>query len=248
MKTFFGFKSVSPEERKKSINDVFDRVASRYDLMNDAMSLGLHRVWKKKLIDIIRPRDGSHLLDMATGTGDIALNYLKQSVDKRLKTKVTLCDYNRSMLSIAEKRLIEHGFIESSSIVNADAAQLPFEANTFDTYVISYGLRNVTLIDQALKEAHRVLKPGGNFVCLEFSKVSHPLFSKIYRTYRFDLIPKLGKCLAKDEASYTYLSESIEQFYDQETLRKMLEDAGFSHVSYQDIMLGVSSIHQAIKI
>ncbi|MBX9696852.1 MAG: ubiquinone/menaquinone biosynthesis methyltransferase, partial [Alphaproteobacteria bacterium] len=194
------------------------------------------------------PREGAHLLDMAAGTGDISLRYLKKSLEHHLDTRVTLCDYNRSMLDVAEKRLVEHGFLRQARIVNADAAQLPFEDNTFDSYVISYGLRNVTFIDQALSEAYRVLKPGGNFVCLEFSKVKNPLFSKIYHAYRFDFIPKLGQCLAKDEDSYTYLAESIEQFYSQETLKMMLEEAQFQHVSFEDILFGVSAIHQGIKV
>lgn len=248
METFFGFKSVSPEERRKRINAVFDNVSSRYDLMNDAMSFGLHRPWKNKVIDLLRPRDGAHLLDMAAGTGDISLRYLKKSLETHLDTRVTLCDYNRNMLGVAEKRLVEQGFVKQTRIVNADAALLPFADNTFDSYVISYGLRNVTFIDRALHEAYRVLKPGGNFVCLEFSKVTHPLFAKIYHAYRFDFIPKLGQCLAKDEDSYAYLAESIEQFYSQETLKKMLEEAQFQHVSFEDILFGVSAIHQGIKV
>ncbi len=248
METFFGFKSVTPEERRKKINAVFSSVASRYNIMNDAMSFGLHRPWKSYLVDIIRPRDGARILDMAAGTGDITLKYLKKSITLGFKTHVTLCDYNREMLSVAEKRLIENGFIENTEIVNADAAKLPFEDNFFDSYVISYGLRNVTFIKEALQEAYRVLKPGGNFVCLEFSKVKDPLLRKIYKAYRFEVIPKLGKCIAQDEASYQYLSESIEQFYDQEELKQILEAVGFSHVSYQNILAGISAIHQAIKV
>lgn len=248
LETFFGFKPVPPEERRKKINAVFSSVASRYNLMNDAMSFGLHRSWKNHLIDIIRPRDGAHILDMAAGTGDITLKYLKKSAASGFKAHVTLCDYNREMLGVAEKRLIESGFIDNTEIVNADAAKLPFEDNRFDSYVISYGLRNVTFIEEALREAYRVLKPGSNFVCLEFSKVRDPLLSKFYKAYRFEIIPKLGKCIAKDEASYQYLSESIEQFYDQETLKKMLESVGFSQVSYQNILGGISAVHQAIKV
>lgn len=246
--TSFGFKKVSPQEKTKEVYSVFKRVASRYDLMNDVMSLGIHRLWKQKLIEMIRPRPGMHLLDMAGGTGDIAIRFLNAAKMYSPQAQATVCDRNEAMMVTGRNKAIDAGILHDLDWVCADAAALPFSDQSFDTYSISFGLRNVTNIPSALKEAWRVLKPGGQYFCLEFSKVSNPLLQKAYEEYSFRLIPKLGGWVAQDRDAYQYLVESIARFPDQETLMKMIQTAGFKQTSYVNLSNGIVAIHSGIKV
>jgi demethylmenaquinone methyltransferase/2-methoxy-6-polyprenyl-1,4-benzoquinol methylase len=242
--TSFGFKKVTPIEKTKEVYNVFKRVAARYDLMNDVMSLGIHRYWKHKLIEMMRPRPGSHLLDVAGGTGDIAIRFLQAAPT----AQVTVCDLNEAMMKEGRDKAIDAGIIQNLDWVCADAASLPFADQSFDTYSISFGLRNVTDIPAALKEAWRVLKPGGQYFCLEFSKVENPVFKKVYEEYSFRLIPKIGAMIAQDHDAYQYLVESIARFPDQETLLGMLQKAGFKQTSYVNCTNGIVAIHSGIKV
>ena len=246
--THFGYRSVSANEKTSLVASVFTRVANRYDLMNDLMSGGIHRLWKNELIHMVRPRPGMHLLDMAGGTGDIAFRFLESSKDFSPPVQVTVCDYNADMLAEGRKRAINQGIIEGIEWITADAAAPPFADNSFDAYTISFGLRNITDIAAALKEAYRILKPGGQFFCLEFSKVTSPILAKMYESYSFHVIPRLGQMVANDKESYQYLVESITQFPDQETLRTMIEKAGFQSVSYRNMTYGVVAIHSGLKL
>lgn len=244
-KTSFGFKKVSPEEKTHLVQDVFDRVAGKYDLMNDVLSLGIHRLWKAELIKMLRPRPHIHLLDVAGGTGDIALKFLKSCA---YSSNVTVYDANQSMLKAGFNRAIDQGILKGLSWICGDAAVLPFQNNFYDAYSIAFGLRNVTDIEGALKEAYRVLKPGGMFFCLEFSKITLPSLAKLYKFYSFNIIPTLGSLIAKDKDAYQYLVESIEEFYSQEALATLLQKAGFSQVSYQNLSSGIVAIHSGIKV
>lgn len=243
-KTKFGFQDVLPEEKTRLVTQVFSSVASRYDIMNDLMSGGVHRWWKNQLVFMTRPRPGQKILDVAGGTGDIATRILQASGNQ---AHVTVCDRNIDMISEGRDRQIDRGSLSGIEWVCGDGAQLPFEDNTFDTYTISFGLRNITDIAQAIKEAYRVLKPGGQYFCLEFSKVTNPLLKKAYKAYSFGVIPAIGSIVAKDKDSYQYLVESIENFPDQETLKQMIADQGFQQVSYTNLTQGVVAIHSGIK-
>jgi demethylmenaquinone methyltransferase/2-methoxy-6-polyprenyl-1,4-benzoquinol methylase len=247
-KTSFGFKKVSPQEKTEEVYSVFKRVASRYDLMNDVMSLGIHRLWKQKLIEMIRPRPGMHLLDVAGGTGDIVIRFLKAAKFYTPQAQATVCDRNEAMMVEGRNKAIDAGITQSLDWVCADAAGLPFASNSFDTYSISFGLRNVTDIPSSLKEAWRVLKPGGQYFCLEFSKVENPWFQKAYEEYSFRLIPKLGAWIAQDRDAYQYLVESIARFPDQAMLMKMIQTAGFEQASYVNMSNGIVAIHSGIKV
>lgn len=242
---WFGRRSVSPQEKTRMVLDVFDSVATRYDLMNDLMSGGIHRLWKDQLIDEIRPRKGYDYLDVAGGTGDIAFRIHKAIGGQG---KITVCDINASMLEVGQDRAIDKGIVEGMEWVEGNAEKLPFEDNSFDVYTIAFGLRNVTHIDDALREAHRVLKPGGRFFCLEFSHVKEPMIAKIYDAFSFKVIPRIGQLVAKDKDSYQYLVESIRAFPEQEELRKRLIAAGFGRASVRNLTFGVSAIHEAWKL
>jgi demethylmenaquinone methyltransferase/2-methoxy-6-polyprenyl-1,4-benzoquinol methylase len=241
---WFGRKSVSPQEKTRMVLDVFDSVASRYDLMNDLMSGGVHRLWKDRLIRQIRPRPGQEFLDVAGGTGDIAFRLYKETNGQ---SPITVCDINASMLEVGKSRAIDRGILEGMEWVVGNASSLPFEDNSFDVYTISFGLRNVTHIDDALREAFRVLKPGGRFFCLEFSHVPDPQLAKLYDLYSFSVIPQIGKMVANDRDSYQYLVESIRAFPDQETLAQRLRNAGFASAKYDNLTFGVAAIHEAWK-
>lgn len=243
-KTHFGFKDVKKNEKAGLVADVFSSVASNYDLMNDAMSGGLHRIWKDKMIAKLNPQANTHLLDVAGGTGDIAFRFLK----KQPQSKVTISDINQSMLDEGKKNAIDKNILTNISWSCADAQKLPFEDNSFDYFTIAFGIRNVTEIEKALKEAFRVLKFGGRFLCLEFSKVQNPAIAKFYDAYSFKAIPKLGKLLANDEASYQYLVQSIRKFPSQEDFADMIRTAGFSRVDYQNMTFGVVALHSGWKI
>ncbi|HRK97913.1 MAG TPA: bifunctional demethylmenaquinone methyltransferase/2-methoxy-6-polyprenyl-1,4-benzoquinol methylase UbiE [Alphaproteobacteria bacterium] len=245
---WFGRKSVTPQEKTQMVLGVFDSVASRYDLMNDLMSLGIHRLWKDTLIRKIRPTPHLSYLDVAGGTGDIAFRIAEKAGKD---AKITISDINVSMLEVGKARAIDRGYIPTANggfnWVEANAENLPFEDNSFDVYTISFGLRNVTRIDTALKEACRVLKPGGRFFCMEFSHLDNEVLQKLYDLYSYNIIPKMGRYVTGDEDSYQYLVESIRAFPSQEDLCTRLLDAGFSRSIVEPLTLGVVAIHQAWK-
>lgn len=238
--THFGFKTVREDDKVDMVRGVFDSVASKYDIMNDMMSMGIHRVWKNRLMARLRPNADQKLLDVGGGTGDIAFKYLDRGGND-----VTVYDINHEMLAVGRDRAIDHGILSGIQWMQGNAEELPFEDATFDAYTIAFCIRNVTHIDKALKEARRVLKPGGHFLCLEFSKVVQPGLSQIYDTYSFSILPKLGELIAGDRESYQYLAESIRRFPDQETFKAMITDAGFDQVSYENLTGGVACIHSA---
>ncbi len=242
-KTHFGFKEVDKTQKESLVKGVFSNVASRYDIMNDVMSLGVHRLWKDKFITMLAPKLGSKLLDVAGGTGDIAFRFMKAAKD----SSVTVCDINQEMLNEGYKNSIDKNIIKDIEWVCGNAEELPFEDNTYDYYTIAFGIRNVTNIDRALREAYRVLKPGGRFMCLEFSKVSNPALAKFYDIYSFKFIPAMGQFVAKDKDSYQYLVESIRKFPSQEQFAKMIKEAGFSQVKYTNMSGGIVAIHSGWK-
>lgn len=242
-KTFFGFDPVTFKEKTEKVQGVFNRVASRYDLMNDLMSGGLHRLWKKSFVDRLPLFPKAACLDVAGGTGDIAFR-LSQ---KQPSTQISVCDLTLSMLQVGRDRGYNRGLIEPLTWTCASAEALPYPNDTFDFYTISFGLRNVTDFEAALRESYRVLRPGGRFYCLEFSKVQDPFFKKIYEAYTFQIIPKMGALVARDEASYRYLAESIHRFPEQSLLAASLEQVGFSQVSYENLSDGIVAIHMATK-
>lgn len=241
---WFGETPVTPEEKTHKVHGVFEGVAKNYDLMNDLMSGGIHRLWKDSFIRRIRPRAGLRYLDVAGGTGDIAFK-IRQKTGPG--TEITLCDLTYNMLSVGRDRAIDKGWLNDFEWVTGNAETLPFPDSHFDVYTISFGLRNVTHIDDALKEAYRVLKPGGRFFCLEFSHVENPLLAKAYDLYSFNVIPRIGALVAKDRDSYQYLVESIRKFPSQRNLRSRLLDAGFDRAEYSNLTGGVACIHSAVK-
>jgi len=250
--THFGFQTVKSEDKQKLVRNVFDRVAKKYDIMNDVMSGGLHRLWKDDLISALRPTAGMHLLDMAGGTGDIAFRFLesaaKRPANKDNPAKVTVCDINASMLEVGRDRAIDRGILDNIDWVCANAEDLSFPDQHFDAYTIAFGIRNVTNIDKALKEAYRVLKPGGRLLVLEFSTVDLPLIDKIYEAYSFHFIPRFGQMITGDKDSYQYLVESIRQFPPQEKFKHMIEETGFSQVSYRNMTGGVVALHSGWRL
>lgn len=241
---WFGEKQVSPEEKTGLVIDVFDSVAKKYDIMNDLMSGGLHRIWKDRLIRMIRPRPGQKFLDVAGGTGDIAFRIRKKTGPN---TAITVFDLNQHMLDVGRDRAVDHGWLNDFEWITGNAESLPFPDNSFDVYTIAFGLRNVTHIDTALKEAFRVLKPGGQFYCLEFSRVDQPLLSKAYDAWSFYAIPRIGKAITGDQESYQYLVESIRKFPSQRKLARRIEDAGFASSKYWNLSAGIVAIHKGIK-
>jgi len=241
--THFGFQQVDVDQKQGLVKGVFDSVASKYDLMNDVMSLGTHRLWKNYTIASSNVSKGDTVLDIAGGTGDLAIKFRKKVGDSG---KVILSDINGSMLEEGRKNLVNHGIIDVD-FIQANAESLPFEDNTFDCVSIAFGLRNVTHKNIALKQMHRVLKKGGSLLILEFSKVENETLEKIYDAYSFNLIPKLGQFFANDEDSYQYLAESIRKHPDQETLKTMALDAGFGFCEYHNLSGGIVALHKAIK-
>ena len=241
-KTQFGEKQVSPEEKTTLVRGVFDSVADRYDIMNDFMSGGVHRLWKDRLITMIRPQPSECFLDVAGGTGDIAFRLHKKTGG----ADITVCDLNEHMLRVGRDRAIDHGWLNAFTWATGNAEHLPFPDNSFDVYTISFGLRNVTHIDTALAEAARVLKPGGRFFCLEFSQVQNPYLAKAYDVYSRLIIPKIGKYVTQDEDSYQYLIESIRKFPKAEALCDRMKAAGFSYAKATRLTDGVVAIHKGI--
>ncbi|MCH9754171.1 MAG: bifunctional demethylmenaquinone methyltransferase/2-methoxy-6-polyprenyl-1,4-benzoquinol methylase UbiE [Alphaproteobacteria bacterium] len=244
--TDFGFQKVPFSEKQSMVNSVFSRVANKYDLMNDLMSFGIHRLWKKEFLSLIPEHSGS-LLDVAGGSGDISLGYYKNAQKLGKFPNITLCDINISMLQSARAKFIDNNVLGRIEIVVGDAMELPFPDNSFDNLTIAFGIRNVADIQKALGEFKRVLKKGGKFLCLEFSKVDSKLLSKIYEMYSFNIIPKIGKVITNDEDSYKYLVESIKKFPTQEAFANMMKDAGLEGVNYIPLSSGVVSIHYGYK-
>lgn len=244
--THFGFQSVPLGEKQDRVNEVFRSVAGRYDLMNDLMSAGLHRLWKDNLVSTLRPpRDRAFRhLDVAGGTGDVAFRILDASGPQ---THVTVLDINGEMLKVGAERAGSR-YDGRIDFVEANAEVLPLESNTYDAYTIAFGIRNVPRIDAALREAHRVLKPGGRFLCLEFSKVDVPLLDRIYDAYSFTVIPRMGQMVTGDAESYQYLVESIRKFPSPLTFAGMIEEAGFSRVTHRVLSGGIVAIHSGWKV
>jgi len=246
--THFGFSEVPVAEKTARVRDVFDSVASRYDLMNDLMSAGVHRLWKSVFVDHLNPRPGMEIVDVAGGTGDIARRILARCHGE---ASVTICDINANMLTAGRDRSIDQGRLAGAGaphLVCGNAEQLPFADATLDAYTIAFGLRNVTHIDTALAEARRVLKPGGHFLCLEFSRVVAPLLAQIYDRYSFTVLPQIGALVARDRDAYVYLAESIRKFPPQDELAAMLGDVDFGQVSYRNLSGGIAAIHSAWRI
>jgi demethylmenaquinone methyltransferase/2-methoxy-6-polyprenyl-1,4-benzoquinol methylase len=241
---WFGFRPVDPAQKAGMVRDVFDSVAPSYDVMNDAMSLGVHRLWKAALVDWVAPRAGRKYLDVAGGTGDIAFRILQRAPG----ALVTIADINARMVSVGRDRALDRGLQSGLSYLVADAQHLPVPDSSVDTYTIAFGLRNVTHIDQALAEAFRVLRPGGRFFCLEFSHVTLPGLDKIYDLYSFKLLPELGALIAKDRDSYKYLVESIRRFPPPEELAARMGGIGFERVEVRTLSGGIAAIHSGWKL
>jgi demethylmenaquinone methyltransferase/2-methoxy-6-polyprenyl-1,4-benzoquinol methylase len=245
----FGFRTVKSEEKAGLVKGVFDNVAARYDLMNDVMSAGVHRLWKAALIDQLAPRSGESLIDVAGGTGDVAFSALKRSRKKGgAGCSVTVTDINENMLRVGRDRSIDRNLLSGLTWACGDAENLPFEDGSFDAYTIAFGIRNVTHLDRALAEARRVLKPGGRFLCLEFSNVVLPGLDRLYDLYSFNVIPRMGGWITGDADSYQYLVESIRRFPKQKKFAAMMEEAGMARVQYRNMTGGVVALHTGWRI
>lgn len=283
--THFGFQTVASADKAKMVGEVFNRVAQNYDVMNDLMSAGIHRLWKEQFINNLNPQQGMKLLDVAGGTGDIAFRFLEYTKSKSTppafagllspnrSSSVVVCDINPNMLNVGAERARKFGYVPAKAehitpvhylgdsriqsllssenqieFVEGDAMNLPFPDNSFDAYTIAFGLRNVTDTNKALREARRVLKRGGRFMCLEFSHLENALFQQLYDTYSFNVIPALGELVAKDRDAYQYLVESIRRFPTQPQLVEMMKEAGFGSVKYTNMSLGIVAMHSGFKL
>jgi len=242
--THFGFSDVPVDKKQRMVADVFDSVAVKYDLMNDLMSGGIHRLWKRFTIEKSGVRKGQRVLDLAGGTGDLAALFSPIVGDSG---QVTLADINDSMLKVGRDRLIDRGLINNIQFAQVNAEALPFESNYFDCITIAFGLRNVTNKQKALDSMYRVLKPGGRLLVLEFSKPTNELLNQAYDNYSFKLLPKIGKLVTGDEDSYRYLAESIRMHPDQETLKSMFEKAHFEDCEYHNLTGGIVALHRGFK-
>lgn len=259
--TDFGFKRVNRDEKEHLVKGIFSNVAKKYDLMNDLMSAGVHRLWKNKMIAEIdfNAVNGSKIghddnfsnqinfIDVAGGTGDIAFRITKKAQEKNLLHKIEVVDINQEMLNCGKDRAIDFNLFSNLNFTCADGEKLPFADNSFDFFTIAFGIRNFTNIDIGLAEAYRVLKPNGKFICLEFSKVNNYFLQKFYDSYSFNVIPHIGEIVLHDRQSYQYLVESIRKFPSQEAFKKMIEDAGFKNASYQNLSFGAAAIHVGNK-
>lgn len=243
-RNWFGEKKVSPDEKTALVRGVFDSVADKYDLMNDLMSGGVHRLWKDRFVRAIRPKPGLHYLDVAGGTGDISFRIRKEA---GATARITLCDLDNAMLAVGRDRALDRGYADGFSWVTGNAEYLPLPDGSVDVYTIAFGLRNVTHIDTALAEAYRVLKPGGRFFCLEFSHVGDPTIARVYDAFSFGVIPRIGQIVAKNRESYQYLVESIRKFPKQAELCHRLRAAGFDGVAHEDLSFGIAAIHKGFK-
>ena len=242
--TDFGFSRVKSKDKSNLVKKIFENVSGRYDLMNDFMSLGIHRVWKESMLDWLAPRRGQSLIDVAGGTGDIAFNFIKRA---KSGANATILDLTESMMIEGKKKTIDLPEESKINWVCGDAMRMPFSNSTFDVYTISFGIRNVTDISKTLSEAYRVLKPGGRLMILEFSSVNNDLISWIYDKYSFNIIPKLGEFVSNDRESYQYLVESIRKFPNQEKFSEMIINEGFRKVKYRDLTFGIAALHSAWK-
>ncbi len=241
----FGYRDVPAAEKAGLVRQVFESVAPRYDLMNDLMSVGVHRLWKNALVDVVNPRPGERFLDVAGGTGDIAFRLLRR---QGAQPDVTVCDINPAMLAVGRDRAVNRGLLKGLTWTTGDAENLPFPDRSFDGYTIAFGLRNVTDIDKALGEAYRVLRPGGRFYCLEFSKVKSAPIGRAYDAYSERALPFFGRLVARDAESYRYLHESIRRFPAQRVLAERMRKAGFANVAWRDMTLGVVALHSGWRI
>jgi demethylmenaquinone methyltransferase/2-methoxy-6-polyprenyl-1,4-benzoquinol methylase len=242
--THFGFETILERDKAEKVQGVFSSVASKYDVMNDFMSLGIHRVWKDAMMDWLAPRGGQLLLDVAGGTGDISFRFLKRAGNAH----ATVLDLTEPMLTEGRKRAETTGISGQLDWVVGDAMALPFEDHTFDVYTISFGIRNVTNPKKALTEAYRVLKPGGRIMVLEFSHIPNDLLQWCYDKYSFNVIPRLGQIIARDRSSYQYLVESIRKFPNQENFLNLVKEAGFENTKYRNLTMGVACLHSGWKI
>lgn len=242
--THFGAETIPEADKASRVQGVFSSVASKYDVMNDVMSVGIHRIWKDAMMDWLAPRAGQKLLDVAGGTGDISFRFLKRAGSGH----ATVLDITEPMLVEGRQRAEANQMADSLDWVVGDAMALPFEDNTFDVYTISFGIRNVTRPQEALNEAFRVLRPGGRLMVLEFSHLPNPGLQKAYDLYSFNVIPRMGKLIANDYDSYQYLVESIRNFPDQDRFLDMLRTAGFENAKYRNLSLGIAALHSGWKI
>ena len=245
-KASFGFRDVAPEEKPALVNAVFSSVARRYDLMNDLMSGGVHRLWKEAFVDWLNPQPGQSFLDVAGGTGDIAFRIAERVAAHKGTAEITVCDLNPAMLMQGVGRIQKAG--AAISWVCGDAEALPLGDCSQDAYTIAFGIRNTTHIDKVLSEAYRVLKPGGRFMCLEFSRVIVPGLDRLYDLYSFAVLPRLGEAVAGDGAAYRYLAESIRRFPAQAPFARMIGSAGFGQVSFRNLSGGIAAMHSGWKI
>ncbi len=247
MSTSYGFRAVAEDEKQGLVNDVFHKVAKRYDVMNDLMSGGLHRLWKDAMVTALNPpkRPGWKALDVAGGTGDIAFRIVEAS---GRAAHVTVLDINGSMLEVGSERAEKRGFADSLDFVEANAEELPFENESFDAYTIAFGIRNVPHIETALAEAFRVLKTGGRFLCLEFSEVEMPLLDRVYEQWSFKAIPQIGKAVTGEAEPYSYLVESIRKFPNQQNFAAMIGRAGFERVTFRNYSGGIAALHSGWKL
>jgi demethylmenaquinone methyltransferase / 2-methoxy-6-polyprenyl-1,4-benzoquinol methylase len=241
----FGQRDVPIAQKAGLVREVFDSVARRYDLMNDLMSFGVHRLWKDTLVDRLAPRAGMRFIDVAGGTGDVAFR-----IARRLGSAadITVCDINATMLGVGRDRAVDRGLLRGLSWVTGDAETLPFPDRSFDAYTIAFGLRNVTRMEQALREARRVLRPGGRFFCLEFSRVSLPALAAVYERYSATMLPTIGGLVAGDRESYRYLHESIQRHPPQRELAAMMERAGLAQVRWRDMSGGIVALHSGWRV
>ncbi|RGP35796.1 bifunctional demethylmenaquinone methyltransferase/2-methoxy-6-polyprenyl-1,4-benzoquinol methylase UbiE [Pseudotabrizicola alkalilacus] len=242
--THFGYQTVPEADKAGMVHGVFTRVASKYDIMNDLMSVGVHRLWKDAMMDWLAPRPGQRLLDVAGGTGDVAFRFLNRAPG----ASAVVCDMTESMLIAGRQRAEADSMADRLGWVVGDAMALPFESNSFDVYTISFGIRNVTRIADALSEAYRVLRPGGRLMVLEFSQIPNELMQKAYDLYSFNVIPLMGQIVAGDRDSYQYLVESIRKFPDQEAFATMIRQAGFEQVKYRNQTMGIAALHSGWKL
>jgi demethylmenaquinone methyltransferase/2-methoxy-6-polyprenyl-1,4-benzoquinol methylase len=244
-KASFGFRDVPEADKPRLVGEIFSNVASRYDVMNDLMSMGIHRIWKDTLIDWLSPTPTMQLLDVAGGTGDIAFRFLDRLGARATAAHASVCDINEEMLAVGRQRCNQRQLAERMTFTCGDAEKLPFPDASFDAYTIAFGIRNVTHINEALNEARRVLKPRGHFLCLEFSKVDNPLLGQLYDFWSFNVIPTIGQAVTQDRAAYEYLVESIRRFPTREDFAAMIDAAGFKQTKWRELTAGVVTIHSA---